>query len=587
MEHPTRLFYFLSLIVVSFCVSAQDVPQSISYTRIYDFIDELANAKIIDINTTVKPYSRQMIAEMLVEAKSKDTLLNRRMRRDLDFYLQNYALERDTLPNNTYVHKSDKNGQRWDVSLWQPQFVYHNEHFKFRVSPLIGGEVTANDNGAVIRRWWGADFQATIIDHISLYANLRDNSFSGELLKNGLQNPDGRLSVGQYFNLLPGAEYKEADYGGDYADMRGGVKFYCKWGSIGVVKENLTWGESMHSSNVLSGRGPSFPMLTLSLKPVKWLEFNYIHGWLVSNVLDKTRFYLQDRGAGVIDTMYRPQNKYIAANMLTFRPIKRLYISVGNSIIYAETTPHLAYFIPLAYYKALDHLQTKGLGAENQNSQLFATVSSRNIKNLHLYASVYVDEFKFARIKPSDKESNPISYQLGASYFEPYTNLYFNAEFTRSNIICYKHSMQALTYASNSYNLGHYLGDNSQEIYFKVGYRPIRKLDISLVCINGRHYNDYNYERKTVGTVISQGAYKDITWQSTSVELKALYEITNNVFVFGSVGYNNTRGYDRTSAGTVNTYENNLTAQQYLDKFTPKFYQGEHITFNGGLSVGL
>ena len=273
---------FLLLMSLPLCLFAQDIPQSMSYTRIYDFMDELANQGVREVNSAIRPYSREFIAKKLTEAKEKDSLLNKRMRGDLDFFLQDYAIERDTLPNNTHIHKSSKDGKTWDVSLWQPAFQFNNGVFKFRVTPLLGGNMKVNKNGPVMQRWWGADIQATLWNHISVFANLRDQAYYGKFLGSGLQNADARLSKGPYLNLLPGVEYKEAEYGGDYSDMRGGIKFYCKYGSIGVVKDNVTWGESQHSSNILSGRGPSFPMLILSFKPVRWLELNYIHGWLVS-----------------------------------------------------------------------------------------------------------------------------------------------------------------------------------------------------------------------------------------------------------------------------------------------------------------
>jgi hypothetical protein len=85
-----------------------------------------------------------------------------------------------------------------------------------------------------------------------------------------------------------GVQYKEANYGGDFSDSKGGISLYTWWGSIGLIKDNIVWGDSYNSSNIISGRAPSFPMLTLNLKPVRWLEFNYIHGWLVSNVIDSS-----------------------------------------------------------------------------------------------------------------------------------------------------------------------------------------------------------------------------------------------------------------------------------------------------------
>jgi hypothetical protein len=67
------------IILLLFCTFAisnifsQDIPEHISYTRIYDYLDELASEGVIDLNSTVKPYSRQFIAKKLLQAQTQKT----------------------------------------------------------------------------------------------------------------------------------------------------------------------------------------------------------------------------------------------------------------------------------------------------------------------------------------------------------------------------------------------------------------------------------------------------------------------------------------------------------------------------------
>ena len=75
----------LSLSIVS---SAQVAPEALEYTEIYDYLDELATDGIIELTEAVRPFSRAQIASMLQTASSKDSLLSRRQREDLQFYLQ-------------------------------------------------------------------------------------------------------------------------------------------------------------------------------------------------------------------------------------------------------------------------------------------------------------------------------------------------------------------------------------------------------------------------------------------------------------------------------------------------------------------
>ena len=59
------LLLLFSMPVFSF---SQVVYEDINNVGIYEFLDELANLKVITLNSVVKPYSRGYIAEKLEEA---------------------------------------------------------------------------------------------------------------------------------------------------------------------------------------------------------------------------------------------------------------------------------------------------------------------------------------------------------------------------------------------------------------------------------------------------------------------------------------------------------------------------------------
>ena len=568
------------IILLLFCAFAisnifsQDIPEHISYTRIYDYLDELASEGVIELNSTVKPYSRQFIAEKLLQAQKQNTLLNKRQNDDLRFFLNEFALEQNILPE-TKLNLVNK--ETSTLAFIQPAFHYKDSIFRARITPIIGMTVTRNANGNITKRWYGAEFQAMMGKHLSVYGSLRDISIQGQL-----------LARPGYLNDFPGYEYKESSGGGDYSDSRGGIKYAWNWGSVGLVKDNIVWGDNYHGSNILSGRAPSFPMLTLHLKPTKWFEMQYIHGWLVSNVADSSHYYLENGTT----KWYRPANKFLAANIFTFSPVKHLNVSVGNSIVYAENNVQAAYLLPFAFYKSIDHSMTKGLGVENQNSQVFFNVSSRNIKHLHLFTSVYADEINFARFKPSSAEKNPISIKVGANLSNfPIQNLSVIGEFTHTNIINYKHSIPVLTWASNSYNLGSYLGDNSQEMYLALRYKPIRGLDLNLSFMDAKHGNEYEYLRRNanradaISKIISQPSLGDITWSNKTIGFNAQYEVFSNAYALINVTYSDIRGYDLDS--TPIDGEVRETAQGYLDMFTPAYLQGKNTTITVGFSIGF
>ncbi|MFA5045615.1 MAG: hypothetical protein WC542_06775 [Paludibacter sp.] len=569
-----KVSLFILFTVLSLSVFSQDIPEHISYTRIYDYLDEMAGEGLIEINSVVKPYARVFIAQKLLELQTKSKQLNKRQKDELTFFLNEFSLEQNKLPDSKLNIWSKEYSK---TSVFQPAFYYRDTVLRVRITPLLGMHITQNKNGNIKERWYGADFQAMMGKHLSVYGSLRDISFQGDTL----------ASPG-FLNDYPGCEYKESSAGGDFSDSRGGIKYAWNWGSVGLIKDNVVWGDNYHGSNILSGRAPSFPMLTLHLKPAKWFEMEYIHGWLVSNVLDSTRYYMDN----VNEKHYRMANKFIAANLFTFTPIPKLNLSVGNSIIYAEANIQVAYLIPIAFYKSEDHTMTKGLGLENQNSQVFFNFSSRNIKHLHLFTSVYLDEVDFSRFLPGSSQKNPVSYKLGANLSNfPIQNLSLTGEFTRTNIINYKHSIPALTWASNGYNLGSYLSDNSQEIYLALKYKPIRGLDLNLSFMDAKHGNEYDYLRRNaagadaIKKIISQPVLGEITWSNQTIAFNAEYEVFNNAYAIINIGYSDIKGYDLTS--TPIDGEVRKTAQGYLDMFTPAYLQGKNTTVTVGFSFGF
>lgn len=579
---------------------AQAIPVPMQYTEVYDYIDELMTDGVITRQTAVRPYTRKQVADMLVEAQQADSILNRRQKKDLAFYLNVFALERDTISTN-FVQYTDR--RTFNLSLANPQFSYltKNKLFKMSIEPILGMDLYGSKKGLIIKRWWGADLKMDIAHHVSIWGSLRDISYNGtaalsdKYFANDYAKIDGaKITKPGYLNNLAGVQYKEANYGGDFSDSKGGISLYSWWGSIALQRENIRWGDSYHCSNVLSGRNPAVPMLSLQLTPCRWFQFDYFHAWLVSNVLDSTNYYVENTTTGGTYKHYRPANKFMAANMFTFMPIKYVSFSFGNSVVYAERNVQAAYFIPFAFYKSLDHLLTKGLSVENQNSQLFGSLSVRPWDHIQLYTSIYVDEFKLARLKKSNPENNLVSYLVGFNWSGwPLTGLSLKGEFMRSYIACYTHSINVLTWASNGYNMGHYMGDNAQSIYVELAYRPIRGMRLKLTYTNDTKFNSYAYLRRGgkdggISQTIAQKPFDKAIYRNDEVALDGIYEVHPNMYLRVNLTYNNARGYDNLEQTIVSEDAGEkCTAQYYLNKFCPVYYQGHNFTAVVGFSFGF
>jgi hypothetical protein len=342
--------------------------------------------------------------------------------------------------------------------------------------------------------------------------------------------------------------------------MIGGVTYSWKWGSAGLVKDNLQWGDNYNGANIFGGNNPTFVQLRLHISPVKWFDFNYFHGWLNSMVVDSANSYWVTNSYG---TNYREvyHKKFIAANMYTFTPFKYLNISAGNSIVYSDQNVNPAYLVPLFFYKSVDHSLTSGI--DNMNSQLFFDISSRQIRNLHLYATWFIDELSVSRFTMKD-QWNFFSWKAGFRLTDlPVTNLSFTTEFTYTYPLAFQHYVPTLTFQNADYNLGYYLKDNSREWYVAFDYRPVRTLDVNLYFIDAIRGPDYT----ELGTNrVGNPPLASVHWHNTVYGIKASYQVINDLYTWFSYSSGNIRGDSR---------------------WSPEYLFGRKNTVNLGMTVGF
>lgn len=510
-------------------VFSQEVPQPVNNTGIYDFLDELAGKHIISVNSVVKPYSRLFIAKKLTETNKKRELLNRRQQKELDFYLMDFGKEMNE-------------GKAWKRR--KDLFYYKDSLFSLTVNPILGGEMFTNSSGNAFYGRNGAEARA-YIQNWGFYASLRDNH----------EKP--LLGLPAYLTQREGGHLKGST---DWSEMQGGVTWSWKWGSIGLVKDRLQWGTSYNGANIFGGRNPTFVQLRLHLNPVKWFDFNYFHGWLNSMVVDSNRSYWVSNSYG---RSYRGvyHQKFIAANMFTFIPFKNLNISAGNSIVYTDLGLFPAYLIPVFFYKSVDHSVNSGI--DNMNSQMFFDVSSRQIKNLHLYATLFIDELSIPRIFKKH-EWNFVSWKGGFRLYDfPLSNLSLTTEFTYTYPLTYQHPVPTLTFESNGYNLGHWLKDNAREWYVALDYRPVRTMDISLWFLDAVRGPDYN---ELGGSRLGHPPLASINWHNTTYGLKASFQVINDLYTWCSFAVSDISGDER---------------------WSPEYFFGRKKTLNLGVTLGF
>lgn len=539
-------------------VKAQGTPQHISDQKIYELIDELASLGLVDVNSLIKPYPRGEISRLLTEAQGQSHRMSQNLKKRVALAFRDYSLEGELQATlSGYRLKLSQPG----VRLKPPGLHYRDSLTSLSIRPLYGARYWFGANKTVYQVYGGVSAFANIGKNWSFYFNLRDVNEDGEL-----------LAKDTYLTRELGGNYKEnsgGKTGGDYSEMRGGLVYSWKWGHLGLVKDHIQWGEGYNGTTVLSGRTPSFAMVKLHLKPSRWFDFNYIHGWLVSEEVDSTSIY--QTGS------YTRQNyrqKYIAANFYTFTLFRGTKLSLGNSIVYSDKNVQAAYLIPFLFFKSVDHT-INASNTDNENSQMFFSLSSRTINHFHLYSTLFVDELSTKRFTV-DSLYNFWGVKLGGRLTGwPLNNVSLTYEFTKTSPITYTHRVPSLTYASNKYTLGHYLGDNAREHYVALSLHPFCRLYSNISYTLAQKGNEYIYDRGR--DAVLHPYMESVTWRSELISVELRYEILNDVFLRAEYLQTWISGYET----------DGNTAQYYLDRYTPGFLQGNNQLVVIGFSMGI
>ncbi len=494
----------------NYCKS-QIIYQHTSSETIYEFLDEMADLQLINLNTSVKPYSRALIAELVYSLDA--AALNKRQLQELEFFKKDYIKEvhRDSLvqfQSNKFLSekhfftKSDL--KRRDV------FFYENGFTQFSINPILGVDYNISANS--FQRRFGGEVKAYLGEKWGVYFNFRD------VAENiSLTNPD-------FVNQYPGGVARVIS--NDYSEVRGGITYDWGWGSIGLIKDQFIWGNSQNGSIIFSGKNPSTPQIKIDIKPTEWFEFHYFHAWLNSEVIDSTRTYNLPTGA--VREVFQP--KYLASNIFILKPFKNTYFGFGNSIIYSDIPIHPSYLLPFLFYRSVDHQLSGQDNRSGQNGQIFFDVSIREIKGVHLYSTLFIDEIRLSSISDRERQRNQLSFKTGIRVSNILnSNTTFIAEFTRANPFVYRHFVPSTTFESNQFNIGHYLRDNAREIYLAVVSKPIPRLSLQAYYLDISKGEEIPFSSGASGGVEGAPFLENIIFTQQEFGLKVNYELLHDV----------------------------------------------------------
>ena len=353
------------------------------------------------------------------------------------------------------------------------------------------------------------------------------------------------------------AVYKDATKSINYDRTIAAITYSWNWGFVSLRKDYNKWGTGYNGNLILSDKAPSFPFIQFKMKPIDWLEFNYIHGDLISSINDS----LTIRNSGGSRGHVQLVDKYFASHFLTADIFTNLKLSLGESIVYSDRFEPI-YLVPFLFFRMADHYLSH-TDLNSGNAQMFASISYRIPSiSTRIDASIFIDELSISNI--FGKYPEAVAYNIGITNYDLFIqNLGIQFEYTRINPFVYIHGDPAQTYANRQYNMGHWIGGNADQFFLKLLYKPIPLL---------RLHASFEYTRKGDFEDISQPRYQktqtflfgDKSYYST-FRLNAEYEFINNLFL--------------TAEGTIsNSWGTNNQINPADYKFT-QFTLGFHYGF--------
>lgn len=493
----SSLFIVFAFIQVT--LLAQPVYERHTY-EVYNYLYRLAQKGIVEFNDNVRPLSKTYINAVLDSAVVRIAELSETEKKELAFYQREF-----------------KEGERKRIMSAK------GEGFTLYADPIVTSSIALGKGMDVKSSSLGINFWGRIGKNLGYQFSFHDINEKGK----GLDTSRKSLFAGNttgIVNVSPFAVNKAS-----FSELRANLRYEFKKGAVSVGQDYLLWGYGEAGRLVLSDKAPVYPYIRLDYQPLPWLSFNYTHAFLRSNIIDSSDSYPIPGGTG-----FRPVEitKYMASHSIDFRLKKGLVLSIGESMIYNDKL-NIGYLIPIMFFKAFDNNNNTGAIEKGSNGQFFFQLSSRNqLKNTHLYGTLFIDEVKLTGLFDKVKQRNQLGYTLGGSLTDVGGISYFTlgAEYTRVRPFVYRNLLAAQDYVHQGYLLGDWIGSNADRLIVFTKYTPLPRLKL---------YARYTHLRKGGSGTLDQQYLQqpqppflfDFQQRSDEFLLNASYEYIHRLYL--------------------------------------------------------
>jgi len=559
-----KVVLILLLILIQIPSFAQVVFEPVKANGIYEFLERMSLKGIITSNEFQRQLTRKEIGEYLkavasnqssaVSGQGEESIgrLTDLEREELEWYKKEYYDEMHPT-NGNYVSELKDGLLNSSTERRVRPFYYRDTLFTFSFSPSLLVTLGSKAKENYYKRSWGFKMYGEIDQHFGFSLGFAENLEEGKTVdvKKQLTSETGVVISRNKDNSI------------EFSETTGSILYGNSWITTGLTKEIFSLGSGYRSQLILSTKAPSFPSLYLRLTPAKWFTYYFMHGWLLSRVTDSLATY---RTAFNGNPRTIEKEKYFVMHALQIKPIENLSFTFGETIIYSDKSPYPGYFIPFLFYRSVDHAITFGGKESGNNGSIFMDCNYYHPLGFKLYGSAFLDEFSLTRFLKGESDRNQFGYTVGTAVYDlGIQGLMTRIEYTRILPWVYSNWIPTQTYANANYLLGHYVGQNADQIFLQLDYRFMRGL-----------------ETKIWGEYIRRGGFTSIENQYQDPGEPFLYGLRRNET---NIGFEISYEYLHDLFGKVYYQYSNVTDE---DKpRTPAWELGVNHSFGVNLQYGI
>lgn len=417
------------------------------------------------ISTDVKPYSREMLAEVFARTDQSS----------MGAVESGWHARMRMLADDTFAVREQFRGV-WGKFYTNQRDLFHvaQPGFRLFLNPVIhfAGGIDHNDyptatatNLPVYVNSRGLVVRGSFREKVGFYTEVYDNvTRLPQFVFNSWQNT--QTLHGESFVK----RFGQAN-GVDYFSSRAYVT-YSPWKQMRIKfgKDRAFWGNG-YQSLLLSDHAADYLLLNINTRIWKLVYTNHFTQMI---------HFIRNRNDndGVLP------RKYGVFHQLTYYPTTDLSFSIFESVIYSPVVANgrrgfeLQYLNPIIFYRAAEQY----IGSPD-NSLLGLQFKYNFLHHVQLYGQILLDDYNYGvRDQGKGYWGNKLGYQGGLKYVDAFgiSTLDLQAEYNRVRPYTYQHFSVISSYSNYGQYLGHAAGANLDNYFFALRYHPFPAWNVFL-----------------------------------------------------------------------------------------------------------